>query len=102
MNECIFCNIKEEDYILENNDAFAVYDIYPESKGHALVISKEHFANYFETPDDVLDSMNKLIKEVKKILDAKYAPKGYKVTTNVNKEAGQVIFHTHIHIVPYY
>lgn len=45
---CIFCNIDKERIILENQAAFALYDNFPVSKGHMLIIPKNHISNYFE------------------------------------------------------
>ena len=77
MDDCIFCN--ELNTIYE--DAFwkAIYDKYPVSKGHALIISKKHFENYFELEVDELFSLHMAIQNVKKIIDKNYHPDGYNI-----------------------
>ncbi|PUU88981.1 MAG: HIT family hydrolase, diadenosine tetraphosphate hydrolase, partial [Halanaerobium sp.] len=48
---CVFCEYPEKDYIIENELSFAIYDKFPVNEGHILVISKRHFANYFEATE---------------------------------------------------
>ena len=50
---CIFCNyLNSKDYIAENELAFAIYDNFPVSKGHVLIIPKRHFAGYFDATQE--------------------------------------------------
>lgn len=98
--KCIFCEITQEDYILENEQAFAIFDKYPVSKGHMLIIPKRHFSSYFDCSEEELLKINALLQEAKLLLDQKYQPDGYNVGININKAAGQTIFHLHIHLIP--
>lgn len=98
---CIFCEeIEAEDYLFENELAFAIYDKYPVSKGHVLVIPKRHFPNYFNATKEEIVAMNEISHQVKDYLDEHYEPHGYNVGVNVHEAAGQTIFHMHIHIIP--
>ena len=98
---CIFCEeIEAEDYLFENELAFAIYDKYPVSKGHVLVIPKRHFPNYFNATKEEIVAMNEITHQVKDYLDEHYEPHGYNVGVNVHEAAGQTIFHMHIHIIP--
>jgi len=98
---CIFCEeIEPEDYLFENELAFAIYDKYPVSKGHVLVIPKRHFPNYFNATKEEIVAMNEITHVVKDYLDEHYEPHGYNVGVNVHEAAGQTIFHMHIHIIP--
>ena len=103
MENCIFCG-KEvfNAKILENDLAFCVYDKYPDTKGHMLIIPKRHSTNWFKTTDEERIAMHKLLDEAKKYLDNKYNPTGYNILLNCEKSAGQVIFHTHMHLLPRY
>ena len=96
---CIFCKyLSSKDYIAENELAFVIYDSFPVSKGHVLIIPKRHFAGYFDaTPDEIL-SFYSLANKIKELLDDEYKPDGY----NIGKAAGQTIFHLHIHMIPRY
>ncbi|OGI64357.1 hypothetical protein A2914_01835 [Candidatus Nomurabacteria bacterium RIFCSPLOWO2_01_FULL_41_21] len=102
-NDCIFCKIVKGDIpsnkIYEDEETFAFLDIAPVNLGHTLVISKEHFPNIYETPEEVMAHMMKTAKKVSialKALDAE----GVNVTMNNNFAAGQVVFHSHIHVIP--
>ena len=104
MNDCIFCKIiKKEipaDFIYENDKIVAFLDIHPNNPGHALVVPKAHFHDLLETPDDVLaDIMARTKKIAPAILKAVKAD-GFNSIFNTKPAAGQVVFHTHMHIIP--
>lgn len=99
---CIFCNLPKEAYILENDLAYAVYDINPDTKGHMLIITKNHYVDFFATPKEDMGAIRELIIKAKEFLDKEYSPKGYKIKTNIGAAAGQVVFHTHMHLIPKY
>ena len=99
---CIFCEYYiMKNYILENELAFAIYDKYPVSKGHVLVIPKRHYASYFDATPEELTAINELIIQIKEILD-ELKPDGYNIGINVGEAAGQTVFHLHIHVIPRY
>lgn len=101
--DCIFCSYLENgEIIAENDGAFAIYDNYPVTKGHALIIPKRHFPGYFEATTEEVVFLDGMIRDVKKIIDEKYHPDGYNIGINVGKAAGQTIFHLHIHLIPRY
>jgi diadenosine tetraphosphate (Ap4A) HIT family hydrolase len=102
---CVFCSIATGDkskFICENGLFFAIPDIYPVSKGHALVISKRHFTDIFQLPPQDAAGLLSIIQQLRRILDAKHAPSGYNVTANVGRDAGQTMFHLHVHVIPRY
>ena len=103
MENCIFCSNKVQDNkIMENELAFVVYDIYPKSKGHALIIPKRHSENYFETTVDEQAAMSELLLKMKHLLQTEHNPVGFNILSNIGKDAGQVVFHTHLHLIPRY
>ena len=97
---CPFC--ENLDIIIENEYWFSVYDKYPVNQGHILIIPKRHYSNYFESNQEELDSFNDILFKVKEFLDKEFKPNGFNVGFNVNKEGGQTVFHTHIHVIPRY
>lgn len=99
---CIFCEYSKEEYIAENDLCFAIFDKFPVNEGHALIIPKRHFQNYFDATKEEIAAMYDLSHEIKKIIDDKYRPDGYNVGVNVNHEGGQTIMHLHMHIIPRY
>ena len=104
-NECIFCNpnnSKQNTLIAENELAFARWDNFPVSDGHAEVIPKRHVSSYFDLSDDEVSALFALSKEAKSIIDEKYHPDSYNLGINNGPEAGQTIPHCHIHLIPRY
>lgn len=98
---CPFCN-SEREFIAENKNSFAIFDGFPVSKGHALIISKRHCQNFFElTLEEQMDCLN-LLNETKIFIEKKYSPDGFNVGININEAAGQTIMHVHLHIIPRY
>lgn len=101
--KCPFCNLEKGRKIIAENDiSFSVYDNYPVSKGHVLIIPKRHCSDYFElAPEEQAPCWN-LVNKVKKILDDNFKPEGYNIGINVNESAGQTVPHAHIHVIPRY
>ncbi len=102
MKECVFCNKDSLEIIAENELALAFYDACPASKGHTLVIPKRHVETYFDTSPEEHYAIIRLIFKVRLYLDKKYRPDAYNIGANVGREAGQTVFHFHIHIIPRY
>ncbi len=100
MAECIFC--KNLPKVLENDLAYAVYDINPLSKGHMLFISKRHFEQIFQAKAKEVEALFDLINKAKMVLDKEHHPDGYNVATNCGSVAGQIVMHAHLHLVPRY
>ena len=100
-NPCIFCDVKKQDIIYENDYAFVSYDSYPVSKFHSLIIPKRHIKNFFDLNDKELYACNELIKKIKsKIENDDNLVEGFNLGTNAGSVAGQTIMHCHIHLIP--
>ena len=100
---CIFCNLKESgiDVIAENELALAFYDGYAVTKYHTLVIPKRHVADYFELDLPEVNAINQLVKEQKELLQRKDKTiTGFNIGVNVGEDAGQSVFHVHVHLIP--
>lgn len=102
VQSCVFCNIEPEKYIVEDEHFYAIPDHKPRCKGHTLIISKRHRENYFELDSEDAARMQEIVLKVKKHLDEKYRPKGYRLLMNCGGAAGQIVFHFHLHVLPYY
>lgn len=101
--DCPFClNNLNSEILLENNFSYAIYDKFPVSKGHILIIPKKHNSNYFELSLEEQKECLILLNNAKKILDKEFKPDGYNIGININKDAGQTIWHAHIHLIPRY
>lgn len=100
MEECIFCKIiKGEfntEFIYENNYAVVFKDINPKADTHLLVVPRIHVESLNELEDEVV--LAKLMMTVKEVTK-KLGLKSYRTVINTGKEAGQEVFHLHIHIL---
>ncbi|HRY63083.1 MAG TPA: HIT family protein [Patescibacteria group bacterium] len=104
MEDCIFCKIiKGEipaDKVYEDDRVLAFLDISPINKGHILVVPKEHFENLLETPDELVEKLVLAGKKIGLAVREVVRAEGINVGINNGSAAGQVVFHTHIHIIP--
>ncbi len=106
MNEkdCIFCKIITgeipSEKIYEDDWSLAFLDINPVNTGHALVIPKDHFENIYTTPDETLARLSLVTKKVAVAIKNAVDAEGITISMNNEPAGGQVIFHTHFHVVP--
>lgn len=101
---CIFCQLlsQKDHYIYENDYVFAIYDNYPVTKGHTLIIPKRHFETIFTASDEEIMAIGTALKVLKNQLDFQFHPDGYNVGINNGIDAGQSIMHLHVHLIPRY
>ena len=102
-NNCIFCNPHRKINLLtESATAYAMFDGYPITKGHILIVPKRHTSNYFDLPPKEQSACWLMANKVQEILTNLYQPDGFNVGMNINKAAGQAMNHATIHIIPRY
>jgi diadenosine tetraphosphate (Ap4A) HIT family hydrolase len=102
-NRCIFCNPHENINLLtESATAYAIFDGYPVSQGHVLVIPKRHIANYFDLPIKEQSACWLMVNKVREILTQEFHPDGFNVGINIDRAAGQKMMHANVHIIPRY
>jgi len=99
---CIFCNTEKNRIIIESETALAIYDGFPVSKGHMLIISKRHISDYFESESSDREGLWQLVDDSKKYLDKQFKPGGYNVGINCCHAAGQTVMHFNIYLIPRY
>ena len=104
MEESIFTKIiKGEipaDKIYEDNGIIAIMDINPSNPGHSLVIPKKEYRNILETPDETLAKLMSAANKVGKASMEALGADGFNIIINTASAAGQIVFHTHLHIIP--
>lgn len=104
MNDCIFCKIIKGEMptskVYENDEVFAFLDIAPVNIGHSQVVPKKHFANIYETPEKILGEMMKVAKIISGALKKGLGAQGVNLAMNNDLAAGQVVFHSHLHVIP--
>lgn len=103
---CIFCKIANGEIpsatLYEDDDFRIILDLGPASKGHALLLPKEHYENLYMLPDELaakaLPVAKKMITKLTEVLGCD----GYNVVQNNGETAGQTVFHFHMHLIPRY
>ena len=103
---CIFCKLANGDIptnkIYEDDDFAVILDASPATKGHALILPKEHFANLYEIDDTVAAKALPLAKKLARRMTDVLKCDGFNVLQNNGEAAGQTVFHFHIHLIPRY
>ena len=104
--ECIFCKIAGGEIpsstVYEDEDFRVILDLGPATKGHALILPKNHFANLFEIPEDMDAKAFILAKKIAKKMKDVFGCDGVNIVQNNGVAAGQTGFHFHIHLIPRY
>lgn len=104
MNDCIFCKIIKGELpsvkVYEDEKILAFLDISPVNPGHTLVVPKEHFENILDTPEGVLSDLIKAVKKIAPAVMKGTNTSAFNLGVNNGSEAGQVVQHTHFHIMP--
>lgn len=105
-NNCIFCKLANGDIptatLYEDEDFRVILDASPASKGHALILPKEHYANLYELDDALASKALVLAKKMITKLTGMLGCDGYNVVQNNGEVAGQTVFHFHMHLIPRY
>ena len=105
-NDCIFCKLANGDIptatLYEDEDFRVILDANPASKGHALIIPKEHYADLYELDDSVAGKAMILAKKMIAKLTDILGCDGYNIVQNNGECAGQTVFHYHLHMIPRY
>ncbi|WP_243291454.1 HIT family protein [Bacillus sp. FJAT-47783] len=106
MSDCIFCKIVEGEIpaakVYEDEHVMAFMDIMQVTKGHTLVIPKVHKQDVFELTPELSRHLFEVVTKVAKSIKETFHPEGLNIVNNNGKEAGQTVFHYHMHIVPRY
>ncbi len=104
--KCIFCKIANGEIpsktIYEDEEFRAILDLGPATKGHALILPKDHYANLFELPDEKAASVMQLAKKLGAQMKEKLQADGFNLVQNNGECAGQTVFHFHLHLIPRY
>lgn len=97
---CPFCSLEAERIWLASTPALAVFDGFPISDGHTLVIPKQHVASVFDlSPDEQLDLWS-FVSQVRCELKKRFGVEAFNIGINDGALAGQTVLHAHIHVIP--
>ena len=103
---CIFCKIIggeiPSNTIYEDEEFKVILDISPASKGHALILPKQQYANIYDLPEDLAAKAMILAKKLAGHMTEKLQCDGFNLVQNNGEVAGQTVFHFHLHLIPRY
>ena len=105
-DDCIFCKIAAGEIpsrkIYEDKDLIAIMDLNPTSKGHSLIIPKEHCTNIYDIDEDIAAKVMKTAKKLATKMTVALNCDGFNLLQNNGETAGQTMFHFHMHLIPRY
>ena len=103
---CIFCKIAGGEIpsstVYEDEDFRVILDLGPASKGHALILPKQHYKDLCELDEAIAAQVMPLAAKIGKAMKKSLGCAGFNVVQNNGTEAGQTVFHFHVHIIPRY
>ncbi|MDO4621350.1 MAG: HIT family protein [Eubacteriales bacterium] len=106
MSDCIFCKIAAGDIpsatIYEDDEFRVILDLGPATKGHALILPKQHYKDITELPEDLAGKAMILAKKIVTCMMEAIPCDGYNIVQNNGEPAGQTVFHFHMHLIPRY
>lgn len=104
--DCIFCKIAAGEIpsktVYEDGTFRVILDLAPATKGHALIIPKEHYANLYEIPEETAADVMKLAKTMVERMRERLGAEGFNLLQNNGEAAGQTVMHFHMHLIPRY
>lgn len=103
---CIFCKIADgripSRTLYEDGDFRVILDLNPATRGHALILPKNHCKNLYEIDEETAAKVFPLAKKMAVTMTKKLGCDGFNVIQNNNEIAGQTVFHFHVHLIPRY
>ena len=96
----VFLTISDDRVIYRGDFFFMIYDAYPVSKNHLLIISNKLREDYFSLTEEEQQELPKMINKAKSIIEKEIKPDGYNIGMNCGVTSGQTVMHFHCHIIP--
>ena len=100
--KCPFCHPIAEDIVRKNELCYAIWDRFPVSRGHMLVIPFRHEPDFFSLTREERAAMSDLVVSGRELIEENFSPAGYNIGVNVGSVAGQSVMHCHCHVIPRY
>ncbi len=103
MCDCLFCKFVsgelETKKLYEDENMIIIRDINPQAKNHFLAIPKQHFKLIADATPEQVEIIGKCLKKISELTDLLELQNGYRLVINQGDDAGQSVFHLHIHIL---
>ncbi len=100
--KCPFCSVEPDRVFHEGENVLGLWDKFPVSDGHALLIPKRHVEDWFKATSTEQVELAQAISVARDAVLARYQPDGFNIGINVGEDAGQTVMHLHVHVIPRY
>ena len=99
---CLFCILPENVALIDGNElAVAFYDKFPVTQYHTLIIPRRHVADFFELNEAEINAIQELLhRQKERLQELDGTITGFNIGVNVGADAGQSVFHVHVHLIP--
>lgn len=105
-DKCIFCKLANGEIptntVYEDENFRVILDASPATKGHSLILPKQHYANLYEIDEETAAGAMKLAKKLAAHMKETLSCDGVNILQNNGETAGQTVFHFHVHVIPRY
>ncbi len=105
-DDCLFCKLAAGEIpsntLYEDENCRVAMDLFPATKGHALIIPKDHYDNFYDLPEDKAVEVIKVAKKMVAHMTEKLHCEGFNIVQNNNEVANQTVMHYHMHLIPRY
>lgn len=99
---CPFCGSLADRAFLADDLVVGVWDSFPASPGHALLLPRRHVEKWFDASAEEQVALVRAVSAAREIIEERHRPDGYNIGVNVGRAAGQTVFHLHVHLIPRY
>lgn len=104
MAACPFCDIVNRkvpaELVYETASALAFFPLEPATRGHTIVVTKGHYENFLEVPNNLVPTLWQTVTDVGRALNEVLRPEGMNAISSAGEAASQSVFHVHVHLVP--
>jgi diadenosine tetraphosphate (Ap4A) HIT family hydrolase len=102
MTESPFANVEPARVFYESTLVIGLWDAFPVSPGHALVVPRRVVPTWFEATREEQVALLEGIEAARRAIEETLRPDGYNIGINLGAAAGQTVFHLHVHVIPRY
>src|SRR6056297_2517558 len=100
--DCPFCELNPALIFHESELVVGLWDRYPVSPGHALLVPRRHVAGWFDASQEEQHALVAALEAAKREIEKEHRPDGYNIGVNIGEAAGQTVLHLHVHLIPRY
>jgi diadenosine tetraphosphate (Ap4A) HIT family hydrolase len=101
-SSCPFCNADPGRIFFESDLVFGLWDAFPVSDGHALLVTRRHVESWFDATPNERVALTEGVEAVRRAMVQQPPPDGFNIGVNVGVAAGQTVPHLHLHVIPRY